>query len=100
MIGKLEEIVLLAVLRAGPDAMPSDIYEHICDTAPTRPPGFGAVYTTLNRMAAKQLVKLVAITDGNGRSRKAFSISMIGQDALRDAVSHAAALGAYSLAGG
>lgn len=101
MIGKLEEIVLLATVRCGANAMPSGIYERIVETVPNgeKSPAFGAVYTTITRMAAKGMLTESTVTDDRGRSRKAFSVSASGMRSLSFGLQQSAALGGYVMTG-
>lgn len=101
MLGKLEEEVLLAALQAGDQSLPSEIYVKLERAAGERkPPAFGAVYTTLGRMAAKKLLTETAKSDGAGRARRAFSVSALGQRALRESMNRLQSLGGFALAGG
>ena len=102
MIGKFEEIVLLATLKAGANAVPSTIYEHIVATTPDgqRAPAFGAVYTTLNRMAEKKMLILGAMVDEKGRDRRTFTVSASGKSELRAGVQQTFSLGGLAWAGG
>lgn len=101
MIGKLEEIVLLATIKVGANAMPSAIYEQVVATTPEgeRAPMFAAVYTTLNRMAEKKMLILGSTKDERGRDRRTFTVSASGQRALQAGVQQTMALGGYRLAG-
>jgi hypothetical protein len=101
MIGKLEEVVLLAAIRAGAGSLPSGIYEHIVATVPEgeKEPAFGAVYTTIMRMAAKGMLSEGAKTDDKGRPRKSFTVTADGTRALQAGLSQTAALGGYQLKG-
>ncbi|MEA3014199.1 MAG: Transcriptional regulator PadR-like family [Sphingomonadales bacterium] len=98
MIGKFEELVLLACIRAGDKALPSAIYQRLL--AGQKTAAFGALYTTLGRMADKKLVAEVAITDGKSRERRAFTITGEGQKALRDALEASRAIGGIAEIGG
>lgn len=88
MIGKLEETILLAVLRAGPNAVPSAVHDVMVDArAPSAPePAFGAVYTTLNRMAAKKMLTVGSTVDSKGRERRTFTITASGRAALDESL--------------
>lgn len=84
MLGKLEEMILLAAIRAGADASAADIHEIVCDRA-GKEKSFGAIWTTLNRMDDKGFVKSVSrVVPGSRRSkpRKLFTITGQGQEAL------------------
>lgn len=86
MIGKFEELCLLALVRAGPGSTPAHIYEVLCDQA-EQEFKFGAVYTTLDRMEAKGWVKVENRTPiAGGKKRRHFTISGEGQDALNSSL--------------
>lgn len=100
MLGKLEEEVLLASLQAGAAALPSEIYARMLDASGgKKAPQFGAVYTTLTRMAAKKLLKESSKTDASGRTRRAFTVSAAGRLAVTNSMSRVRALGGFALAG-
>jgi DNA-binding PadR family transcriptional regulator len=102
MLGKLEEEVLLAALQAGEQALPSEIYARIEAAAlPHRKvAAFGAIYTTLGRMATKGLLNESSKTDGASRVRRSFTVSALGQRALSDSMNRIQRLGGFALAGG
>ena len=84
VIGKLEELTLLATIRAGEAALPSAIYDRMVEAVSGgQLAGFGAVYTTLDRMAKKGLLKEGKTQDEQGRSRRTFTITGAGDAALR-----------------
>ncbi len=92
MIGKFEELALLALVRAGPDAYAAKVYKEI-EKMP-KPPHFAALYTTLDRMAKKGLVKEAAKTDE--KSRRLFTISGAGREALNESLGATKALGGFA----
>jgi PadR family transcriptional regulator PadR len=102
MLGKLEEVIVMATLRTGGNAVPSAIYEKIvASTSPgSKEPAFGAVYTTLTRMAAKRLLTAGTTTDEKGRERKTFTVTAAGQRALQESLHPINALGGHGLVGG
>ena len=97
MIGKLEELTLLACLRAGNDALASAVYERVVGGQPNA--AFGAVYTTLTRLTKKKLLEESSIKDGRGRDRRGFSITGAGRRALAEALNASATVGGFSPAG-
>ncbi len=101
MIGKMEEVVLLATIRAGEKAVPSVIYEQIIASTPPgeKEPAFGAVYTTITRMAGKGMLSQTKTTDERGRERKCFTVTAAGSRSLQAGLSQTASLGGYSLQG-
>lgn len=96
MIGKLEELTLMACVRAGDEAVPSAIYERVLQGQESA--AFGAVYTTLTRLAKKGMlaegVRLEA-----GRERRVFTITGAGRKALAEAVTAVAKVGGYAPGG-
>lgn len=98
MLGKLEEEVLLATLQAGPASLPSEIYTSL-EAAVGKAPAFGAVYTTLSRMAVKGFVDESKKNDASGRERRAFTVSASGKRAIQASMSRVAALGGLNWAG-
>lgn len=101
MIGKMEELVLLAAIRIGPEAVPSEIYQAIDQASGSdmKSPAFGAIYTTLTRMGAKGLLAAGSKKDEMGRVRKTFTVTAEGRSALAEAVNVSHALGAPQFAG-
>ena len=80
MVGKLEELVLAAAIRAGENALASEIFERLVIGKPDA--AFGAVYTTLTRLTTKGYVEERKKTDEAGRDRRTFSVTGIGRLAL------------------
>jgi len=97
VIGKLEELTLLAVMRAGEAALASEVYANVLKGHQTA--AFGAVYTTLTRLAKKGLVEEVATTDDKRRQRRGFSISAGGRSALAEALEASASVGGWGKGG-
>jgi len=92
-LGSLELIVLLAVARLGEDAYGLAIRRDISKRT-GHDYSVGAVYTTLERLAAKGLVsssKSDPLPVRGGRARRHFKVTAAGQRALRQAerVTHA-----------
>lgn len=91
MIGKFEEIALLALIRAGPDAHAAKVYEVLEETQ-SKPPAFAALYTALDRMAGKGLVS--ETKDPNDkRAKRLFTITGEGRRALSEALSATQSIG-------
>jgi DNA-binding PadR family transcriptional regulator len=87
MIGKFEELVLLALIRTGPNSLASDVFEKLEEVA-NKEFKFGALYTTLDRMATKKWVSLKEQKPANGgKKRRYFSITAQGQRALSESLS-------------
>jgi DNA-binding PadR family transcriptional regulator len=85
MIGKFEELTLLALMKAGPDAHAAKVYAAMEEKLNTVPK-FAALYTTLDRMAKKKLVKERQSSARGGRPKRLFTITGEGRRALDDAV--------------
>jgi DNA-binding PadR family transcriptional regulator len=100
-LAKLQECVLLASVQAGQRAMATAIYDRIADAhGPTHTPAFGAIYTTITRLAAKGLLKEETGKDEAGRPRRLFSITAEGRSALQRSAQTMIALGAPAFASG
>jgi PadR family transcriptional regulator PadR len=84
-MGEFEQLVLLAILRLDNDAYGMEIREEI-ERCTGREISYGAVYTTLDRLAAKGYVthELGEPTpERGGRARKYFRVGPTGVAALR-----------------
>ncbi len=101
MLGKLEEMVLLSLLRAGPKSPASKVYEILTERAQTEK-SFGSVYTTLDRLVKKQFIteKQVENADKKGRTRRYFTISAQGTQALSESMQATNALAYGIMPGG
>ncbi len=92
LLGTFEEQVLLAVLHAGDDAYGMQIRRHI-EERTERSVTIGAVYATLDRLEAKDLVSsslVEAATVRRGRPRRYFKLESAGVAALqRSRTAHA-----------
>ena len=101
MIGKLEELTLLGCLRAGDGASATQVFDEMAKGFDGgKMPTFGAVYTTLSRMAAKGFLVETAFQDASGQKRRGFSVAPEGRTELNRAVQPTARLGGFALAGG
>jgi len=81
---KLEEMILLAVLKHGPDATAGTVQSALSD-ATGREQAFGAVFTTLDRLSDKKFVKWKkGMPDARrgGRAPRLYSITGSGQASL------------------
>jgi DNA-binding PadR family transcriptional regulator len=85
LLGTLEHIVLLAVLRLGAEAYGATIRDEI-EQRGGRAMSFGAVYVTLQRMESKGLVtsRLGEPTaERGGRAKRFFQVTAQGRQAVR-----------------
>lgn len=85
MIGKLEEMVLLSLLRCGDDAPASSVFEELTTTI-GKEKSFGSIYTTLDRMVAKKFVTENVKCAESGKTRRFFSISLEGRNELANSM--------------
>lgn len=83
-LGEFEQIVLLAVLRLGENAYGVTIRGEIAECT-DRAPTAGALYTTLDRMEEKGLVRSKlgdATPQRGGRAKRFFKLTPAGRVAL------------------
>jgi len=86
-LGEFEQLVLLALVRLGPDAYGATVRREIQSRA-GRQVGISAVYTTLERMEQKGLVRSrigEPTPQRGGRRRRHFELRPLGARALKDA---------------
>jgi PadR family transcriptional regulator, regulatory protein PadR len=84
-LGELEHLVLLAILRLGPDAYGLSIAREL-EREAGRSLSRGALYTTLDRMETKGLVRWKSEPGGSerrGLPRRVYSVSARGLAAVR-----------------
>ena len=85
-LGQFEQIVLVALLRLGPDGYGMAVRREI-EERTGRSLSIGAVYATLERLEAKGYVSSFtgeATPERGGRAKRFFQIESNGQRALRD----------------
>src|SRR5918992_764512 len=86
-LGDFEQLVLLALLRLGPDAYGATIRREI-EARAGRQLSISAVYTTLERLEQKGLVRSrigEPTAQRGGRRRRHFELLPLGARSLRDA---------------
>ncbi len=86
-IGELEQLVLLAILQCGDDAYTVPIRGVLVERSHRRL-ARGALYTSLERLEAKELVSSrlgEPLAVRGGRARRYFTVTAAGVEALRDA---------------
>ena len=84
-LGELEQLVLLAVLRAGDDAYGVPIQAQLQLHA-GREVGRGALYTVLDRLEQKRLVTSrlgEPLAERGGRPRRYFEVTALGLERLQ-----------------
>jgi DNA-binding PadR family transcriptional regulator len=84
-LGELEQQILLVILRLGEDAYANPIGELLA-TAAGRRVGRGALYTALERLELKGLVRSTMgepLAERGGRARRYFTVTSVGRGALR-----------------
>jgi PadR family transcriptional regulator PadR len=87
VLGDFEQLVLLALLRLGPDAYGATIRREI-EERTGRELAISAVYTTLQRLEHKGLVRSRVgepLPERGGRRRKHFELLPLGARALKAA---------------
>lgn len=96
MIGQLEEMTLLALIRAGPASHAAKVQSALEQNVENAPQ-FAALFITLNRLAEKGMVS--AKKDESGpRARRVFTITGEGRRALAECARAFIALGGNDLA--
>jgi PadR family transcriptional regulator PadR len=89
VLGEFEQLVLLSLLRLGPDAYGATVRREI-ETRANRQLSISAVYTTLERLEEKGLVRSwigEPTPQRGGRRRKHFELLPYGARALKAAYS-------------
>jgi DNA-binding PadR family transcriptional regulator len=84
-IGELEQLVLLAILQCGDEAYTVSIRQILAERSQRRL-ARGALYTSLERLEAKQLVSSrlgEPLAIRGGRARRYFAVTAAGIEALR-----------------
>jgi PadR family transcriptional regulator len=87
VLGEFEQLLLLAILRLGQDAYGLSIARELEEHAGRRV-SRGALYTTLERLEAKGLVRWRIVhggADREGLPRRAYAVTAAGTAALRAA---------------
>jgi DNA-binding PadR family transcriptional regulator len=87
LLGTFEQAVLLAIVHLGPDAYGRAILKQVHNLL-QRNVSAGSVYTTLDRLEARGLLKskLAAGTPSrSGRARRYYTVAAQGKHALSDA---------------
>ena len=81
-LGEFEQLVLLALLRLGPGAGTPAIRDAV-EAGSQRKVWMGAVFTTLERLEDKGLVRSTLVeTASGGKRRKTYALEPEGQAAL------------------
>lgn len=84
-LGEFEQLLLLALLRLGPEAGTPAIRDAVAEGS-RRTIWLGAVFTTLERLEAKGLVSSGLVEpDGGGRRRRTWTLAPAGEAALSHA---------------
>jgi PadR family transcriptional regulator PadR len=82
-VGNFEEQVLLAVLRVGDDAYGMNVRREI-EGVTGRNVTIGSVYVTLDRLEAKGLVSSARLATSGAGTRRIFTVSAAGRQALAE----------------
>ena len=84
-LGEFEQLVLLVIVRLGEDAFGPEIAQEL-DRSVGRSVTRGALYSTLNRLEGKGLLRWEAQDPGEGRKsqvRRCFRVTDAGLEVLR-----------------
>jgi DNA-binding PadR family transcriptional regulator len=85
MLGKFEELVVMALSKTGPDAPTADIYGFMEDVLRQKV-AFGALFTTLERLVEKSFATAKIVEPEKGaptkRKRKVYTVTAEGRLAL------------------
>ncbi len=88
MLGKTEELVMMAAHKAGPKSTASEIYQTL-ENVIGKTTAFGAIFTTLDRLSKKGFLKfeLGAVRkDYGNKAPREYSITGEGMLALRESI--------------
>ncbi|MGX5830335.1 helix-turn-helix transcriptional regulator [Mesorhizobium sp. 43Arga] len=95
MIGQLEELTLLALIRAGPASHAAKVQNALDETV-TSAPQFAATFITLNRLVEKGMVSAQKDESG-GRAKRLFTVTGEGRRAVTECARAFVALGGQDL---
>ncbi len=101
MLGKTEELVMMAAHKAGPRSTASEIYQTL-ESVIGKSSAFGAIFTTLDRLSKKGFLKfeLGAVRkDYGNKAPREFTITGEGISALRESIAVTEKMRKVSLAG-
>lgn len=90
MIGKFEELTLLALMRAGPHSHAAKVFG-VLESSLEKPVQFAALYTALDRMTKKGMVSETKDADDK-RAKRLFTITGEGRRAVDESVNATKAL--------
>lgn len=85
-MGELEHLILIAILKLGPEAFGARIRESIADAGGRRITR-GALYRALDRLGEKRFVvwnDVAGTADRGGHTRRRFRLTRAGLAAVRD----------------
>ena len=87
-LGELEQLVLLALLRLGDGAYGMTVREELVQVARRRP-SYATIYSTLQRLESKGLVKARLgdpTPERGGRRKRLFTLTPAGSSVLRQSL--------------
>ena len=87
-LGDFEQLILLAILRLGDDAYGLRVQSELAKRA-GRTASIGAIYTTLERLEEKELVRSAvgeSTPERGGRAKRIFTVSGAGRAALSQSI--------------
>jgi PadR family transcriptional regulator PadR len=83
ILGSLEELVMLAVVRTGGEAYGMNVRREL-EAVTGRTITIGSVYATLDRLEAKNLVSSTRTAGSDGMSRRMFQLTPAGEQSLAE----------------
>lgn len=93
LIGKFEELTLLALIKAGPESHAAKVFDVLASSL-EKAPQFAALYTALDRMTKKGMVSETR-DENDKRAKRLFTISGAGRRALDEAYNATHAVNSY-----
>lgn len=93
VLGEFEQLVMAAILLLGENAYGMTVRARVAQLRPRTPVSLGAVYTTLDRLERKGLVRsrrADPVPKRGGRSKRLFVVGRTGERALRESLGRAA----------
>ncbi|CAN7506174.1 PadR family transcriptional regulator [Pararhizobium sp. LjRoot238] len=93
MIGKFEELTLIALIKAGPRVHAARVHD-VLEASMEKSPPFAALYTALDRMTKKGMISETK-DENDSRGKRLFTITGEGRRALDEAVNATRAVNSY-----
>lgn len=88
MLGKTEELIMMAAHKAGPKSTASEIYQTL-ESVLGKTSAFGAIFTTLDRLSKKGFLEFqvgAVRKDYGNKAPREYSITGAGIKVLRESI--------------